>query len=58
MALLHRDIGYTAVQRGVFNVDIILQHSVTYSLDEVPEVFAREAANLDTQDSLKTVILP
>jgi L-iditol 2-dehydrogenase len=49
---------YTAVRRGVFNLDIILENSLTYRLDELPEVFAKEAEALDTQDSLKTIVLP
>ena len=49
---------YRAVQRGVFNLDIIFENSVTYKLDEIDEVFAREADALDTQDSLKTIIVP
>ena len=34
---------YTAVRRGVFNLDIILENSVTYKLDEIADVFASEA---------------
>ncbi|MCJ7548209.1 MAG: zinc-binding dehydrogenase [Anaerolineae bacterium] len=49
---------YRAVQRGVFNLDIILENSVRYSLGEIDAVFARESADLDTQGSLKTLILP
>jgi len=49
---------YRAVQRGVFNLDIIFQHSVRYRLDELPEVFRNEAGPLEEQGSLKTVILP
>lgn len=49
---------YRAVQRGVFNLDIILENSVRYSLDEIDTVFARESADLDTQGSLKTLIQP
>lgn len=49
---------YRAVQRGVFNLDIIFENSVTYKLDEIDEVFAKEAEALDTQDSLKTIIVP
>jgi threonine dehydrogenase-like Zn-dependent dehydrogenase len=49
---------YRAVQRGVFDLEVILQHSVRYRLDEIADVFAREAQALDTQDSLKTIILP
>ena len=49
---------YRAVQRDVFDLDIILNNSVQYHLDELPGVFAREAEALDTQSSLKTIILP
>ncbi|MFO7698602.1 MAG: zinc-binding dehydrogenase [Anaerolineae bacterium] len=49
---------YRAVARGVFNMDAILAHSASYRLEDLPEVFAREAEALDTQDSLKTLILP
>jgi threonine dehydrogenase-like Zn-dependent dehydrogenase len=49
---------YRAVQRGVFDLDVILKHSDRYSLDELPQVFAREAEALDTQSSLKTIIVP
>ena len=49
---------YRAVQRGVFNLDIIFEHSVTHRLDELAAVFENEAESLDTQDSLKTLIIP
>jgi len=49
---------YRAVQRGVFDLDIILAASDRYRLDEIAEVFAREAAALDQQPSLKTLITP
>ena len=49
---------YRAVQRGVFNMDVIFENSVHYRLEQFPEVFAREAGALDTQDSLKTIIVP
>ena len=49
---------YRAVQRNVFDLDIILDNSVKYRLDEIDRVFAREAEALDAQDSLKTIILP
>jgi threonine dehydrogenase-like Zn-dependent dehydrogenase len=49
---------YRAVQRGVFNLDIIFQHSVRYRLDELPAVFRSEAGPLEQQSSLKTVIVP
>jgi L-iditol 2-dehydrogenase len=49
---------YRAVQRGVFDLDVIFEHSVTYRLDEIAEVFRQEARDLDTQASLKTLIIP
>ena len=49
---------YRAVQRGVFNLDIIFDNSVRYKLDEIPDVFEKEAQALDTQSSLKTLIIP
>jgi hypothetical protein len=49
---------YRAVQRGVFDLDVILAHSDRYTLDELPEVFACEARALDQQRSLKTIITP
>ena len=49
---------YRAVQRGVFNLDIIFQNSVRYPLDQIGEVFARETASPEEQDSLKTLIMP
>ncbi|MBN1248570.1 MAG: zinc-binding dehydrogenase [Anaerolineae bacterium] len=49
---------YRAVQRGVFDLDIILDHSVRYHLDDIDAVFARESSDLDTQGSLKTIIIP
>jgi len=49
---------YRAVQRGVFNLEIIFEHSVTHGLGELAAVFENEAESLDTQDSLKTLIIP
>ncbi len=49
---------FRAVQRGVFNLDIIFAHSQRYTLDQLPQVFAQEAAALDQQGSLKTIITP
>jgi threonine dehydrogenase-like Zn-dependent dehydrogenase len=49
---------YRAVQRGVFNLDIIFENSVSYRLSEIAEVFKAEAEDLDKQVSLKTLILP
>ncbi|MEE8419911.1 MAG: zinc-binding dehydrogenase [Dehalococcoidales bacterium] len=49
---------YRAVQRGVFNLDIILQNSVKYRLGEIADVFEKESADLVKQSSLKTLIIP
>ncbi len=49
---------YRTVQRGVFDLDIIFENSLKYRLDEIPEVFEKEAESLDRQASLKTIIVP
>jgi threonine dehydrogenase-like Zn-dependent dehydrogenase len=49
---------YRAVQRGVFDLDIILENSVRHRLDEIATVFAQESQALDMQHSLKTLIIP
>jgi len=49
---------YRAVQRGTLNTDVILQHSDRYRLDQIADVFSREAESLDSQRSLKTLIIP
>ena len=49
---------YRAVQRGVFDLDIIFANSVRRSLDQIADVFATEAGALDQQSSLKTLIIP
>jgi threonine dehydrogenase-like Zn-dependent dehydrogenase len=49
---------YRAVQRGVFDLDIVLAHSVTHRLSELSDVFAQETVAPDAQGSLKTIILP
>jgi len=49
---------YRAVQRGIFDIDTILENSDRYPLAEIASVFAREAQSLDTQGSLKTLIIP
>jgi len=54
----HAREAYRAVQRGVFDLDIILRNSDRYTLDELGDVFAKEAEALDTQASLKTLIIP
>lgn len=54
----HMREAYRAVERGVFNLDIIFENSVTYRLDEIPEVFSKESKNPEQQGSLKTLIIP
>jgi hypothetical protein len=49
---------YRAVQRGVFNLDIILENSVTYRLNEIAGVFENESKDIQRQQSLKTLIVP
>jgi len=49
---------YRAVQRGVFNLEVILKNSVRYRLAEIADVFRKESQVLDRQGSLKTIILP
>jgi L-iditol 2-dehydrogenase len=49
---------YRAVQRGVFNLDIIFENSKTYRLDEIAEVYKKETESIDRQSSLKTIIVP
>jgi threonine dehydrogenase-like Zn-dependent dehydrogenase len=54
----HMREAYRAVQRGVFDLDIIFAHSVTRRLDEIADVFAEEGEAPDAQRSLKTIIRP
>ena len=49
---------YRAVERGVFNLDIIFENSNRYSLDQIADVFADEAKHSQAQSSLKTIITP
>ncbi len=49
---------YRAVERGVFNLDIIFENSVKRRLDEIAEVFAAETKDIERQASLKTLIIP
>ena len=53
----HMRQAYRAVQRDVFNLEVIFEHSVSYRLAEIAEVFDRESQELDIQDSLKTLII-
>jgi threonine dehydrogenase-like Zn-dependent dehydrogenase len=54
----HMREAYRVVQRGVFNLDIIFENSVKYPLAQIADVFSQEAAALDKQSSLKTIIIP
>ena len=49
---------YRAIQREVFDLDIILDNSERHRLGDIAEVFEKEATALDEQSSLKTLILP
>jgi hypothetical protein len=49
---------FRTVERDVFDLDTVLEHSDRYSLDELPEVFAEETGSPDEQASLKTIIEP
>lgn len=49
---------YRAVERGVFDLDIIFDNSVTYKLDEIGEAFKKETSDPEHQGSLKTIIVP
>lgn len=49
---------YRAVQRGVFDLDIVLENSARYKLEQIATVFEKEAKSLDVQPSLKTLIVP
>jgi L-iditol 2-dehydrogenase len=49
---------YRAVERGVFDLDVIFENSVSYRMDEIADVFRRETRDIERQASLKTLILP
>ena len=49
---------YRAVERGVFDLDIIFKNSVTHRLSQLPDVFTQENATVEEQASLKTIIIP
>lgn len=49
---------YRAVQRGVFDVDIILENSERYRLEDIAGVFEKESGSPEGQSSLKTLIIP
>ena len=54
----HMREAFRVVQRGVFNLDIIFENSVTYPLEQIATVFSNETAAADRQKSLKTIIVP
>ncbi len=49
---------YRAVQRRVFNLDIIFENSKTYRLEDIAEAYKNETKAIERQDSLKTLIIP
>jgi L-iditol 2-dehydrogenase len=49
---------YRAVERGVFDLRIILEGSARYRLADIADVFAAEAKDPEAQGSLKTLINP
>ncbi|MFH1085546.1 MAG: zinc-binding dehydrogenase [Chloroflexota bacterium] len=49
---------YRAVERGTFDLDIILRNSARYPLAQIADAFAAEAFALEAQGSLKTLIIP
>jgi L-iditol 2-dehydrogenase len=51
-------MAYRAVQRGVFDLDVIFENSVRHNLDELGDVFRRECQDPDRQRVLKTIITP
>ena len=53
----HMKEAYRAVERGVFDLDIIFENSVSYPMGELPDVFQKESEAQD-QNSLKTLIIP
>ena len=53
----HMREAYRAVQRSVFDLNIIFANSVSHRLADIAEVFERENAT-EHQSSLKTLIIP
>ena len=49
---------YRAVQRNVFDLNLVFENSVRYNLADIADAFARETTDLDQQASLKTLIIP
>jgi len=54
----HMREAYRVVERGVFDLDIILENSTRHRLADLPAVFQAEAAAGGEQGSLKTMITP
>ncbi|WP_455364967.1 zinc-dependent alcohol dehydrogenase [[Eubacterium] cellulosolvens] len=50
--------GLRAVERGVYDVQTLLDHSAKYKLSDLPEVFRKETSNLEEHESIKTLIYP
>ena len=49
---------FRAVQRGVFDLDIVLENSVTRELKDIARTFREESETPNRQSSLKTLIKP
>ena len=49
---------YRTIERNIFDLDIIFEHSAKHNLEELPDVFALENQELQQQISLKTLIVP
>jgi hypothetical protein len=54
----HMREAFRAVERGVFDLDIILQNSTRHRLADLPAVFQAETASDEEQGSLKTIVIP
>lgn len=57
-SILNAREAFRAVERGVYDIQTILDNSDKYRLAEIADVFAKEAIALDTQGSIKTLIIP
>jgi L-iditol 2-dehydrogenase len=49
---------YRAVERDVFDTQVIFDNSTTYELSDIADVFRNEASDAENQGSLKTIIVP
>ena len=56
-SILHMREAYRLIERGVFNIDIILENSEKYRLDQIEEAFKKEVEP-ENQHSIKTLIIP